>query len=94
MATCPRCDIPLEATTYAGVDIESCTRCGGRWLDPDSLKAIVDTPEPAPSGGQPGTTDRARTSDHCGLTRLLDRRSTRSKRARSNLPRSDQATAT
>jgi len=54
MATCPRCDIPLEATTYAGVDIESCTRCGGRWLDPDSLKAIVDTPEPAPSGGQPG----------------------------------------
>jgi len=51
MSICPRCDAPLTATDYEEVELEACDRCGGRWLDPDSLKAIVDAP--APAGGPP-----------------------------------------
>ena len=50
MNTCPRCHVPLDAGEYEGVAVEICGRCGGRWLDPADLKAIIDT-APPPAGG-------------------------------------------
>jgi Zn-finger nucleic acid-binding protein len=44
MHTCPRCGTPLAATSYEGIDLETCGRCQGRWLYADDLKALVDTP--------------------------------------------------
>ena len=44
--TCPRCGIALAAARYGGVDVEVCARCGGRWLDPEHLKTILDEVEP------------------------------------------------
>jgi len=49
MSTCPRCHLTLDTTDYQGVDLESCSRCGGQWLDPEHLRSILDTVE-APAG--------------------------------------------
>jgi Zn-finger nucleic acid-binding protein len=43
MNPCPRCNLPLSSETHGDIVMEHCDRCGGWWMDPDDLKAILDT---------------------------------------------------
>ena len=43
--TCPRCAAALSTVLYEGIEIETCKRCGGNWLDADELGQIVRTVE-------------------------------------------------
>jgi Zn-finger nucleic acid-binding protein len=45
MNLCPRCHVPLSDEEYDGVAVKACGGCGGRWLDPDDLRAILDAAE-------------------------------------------------
>ena len=38
---CPRCDTTLRTIDYEGVAIETCSSCGGEWLDDTELGHIV-----------------------------------------------------
>ena len=38
---CPRCDTTLSTIDYEGVAIETCSSCGGEWLDDTELGHIV-----------------------------------------------------
>jgi Zn-finger nucleic acid-binding protein len=50
MTPCPRCNGPLTAGEAYGRTIPTCAQCGGRWLDPSDLRAILDeAPLPAAS---------------------------------------------
>jgi Zn-finger nucleic acid-binding protein len=40
---CPRCTLPLEAEKHAGINVERCPRCKGRWLDHDELEQLEET---------------------------------------------------
>ena len=40
---CPRCDGNLVAKIYEGVEIDSCNKCGGHWLDFSELTKIIET---------------------------------------------------
>jgi Zn-finger nucleic acid-binding protein len=42
MHPCPRCNIPLGVEEHGDIVMETCDRCGGRWMDPDTLKAILE----------------------------------------------------
>jgi uncharacterized protein len=42
---CPRCDSELKTIDYEGAKIETCSSCGGEWLDNAELKQIVQTVE-------------------------------------------------
>jgi Zn-finger nucleic acid-binding protein len=42
MNPCPRCHVPLLAEEYGDIVMEHCERCGGRWMDPEDLKAVLD----------------------------------------------------
>lgn len=42
MNPCPRCQIPLLAEEHGDIVLERCDRCGGRWMTPDDLKAVLD----------------------------------------------------
>ncbi len=54
MSTCPRCNTCLTAAEQEGVGLDSCDRCGGRWIEPDGLKALAERPAPqAEEAGQP-----------------------------------------
>jgi Zn-finger nucleic acid-binding protein len=35
----------MQSIDYEGVEIETCDRCGGEWLDPNELKSIVSARE-------------------------------------------------
>src|SRR5437762_1589782 len=48
MSTCPRCAVALQSAELQGARLEACGRCGGRWLDPEALRTILDAGEPAP----------------------------------------------
>ena len=38
---CPRCDGALKESTYDGVQIDTCDKCGGVWLDAGELAQVV-----------------------------------------------------
>ena len=38
---CPRCDTSLTTTNIEGVDIETCGKCGGVWLDSSEFERIT-----------------------------------------------------
>lgn len=42
MNPCPRCQIPLTGEQHGDIVMQRCEKCGGRWIDPDDLKAILD----------------------------------------------------
>ncbi len=42
MNPCPRCHVPMTSEEHGDIVMERCERCGGRWMDPEDLKAIVD----------------------------------------------------
>lgn len=42
---CPSCQSYLRSIVYEGIEIESCDRCGGEWLDSDEIKKITDIRE-------------------------------------------------
>ncbi|HUU97321.1 MAG TPA: zf-TFIIB domain-containing protein [Phycisphaerae bacterium] len=42
---CPACQTGVEATTYEGVQIETCPSCGGEWLDAGELRQIAKARE-------------------------------------------------
>jgi uncharacterized protein len=46
---CPRCDGKLEETTFEGVSIDTCDKCGGVWLDSGELEQL--TKHEGESGG-------------------------------------------
>jgi Zn-finger nucleic acid-binding protein len=41
MSLCPRCRIDLSVQEYNDSRLEECRRCGGKWLDPATLKEII-----------------------------------------------------
>jgi Zn-finger nucleic acid-binding protein len=43
---CPRCGVRLEANKYAGIAVERCPSCNGRWLDRQELEQLEETEEP------------------------------------------------
>lgn len=43
MNPCPRCNLPMSTEEHGDIVMEHCGRCGGWWMDPEDLKAIVDT---------------------------------------------------
>jgi Zn-finger nucleic acid-binding protein len=42
MSVCPRCDVQLTGGEAYGVKALTCGRCGGWWLGPADLRAILD----------------------------------------------------
>lgn len=42
---CPRCDGKLAPHNYEGVEIDSCEKCGGSWLDLKELTHIIQNEE-------------------------------------------------
>lgn len=42
MNPCPRCNIPLLTEEHGDIVMERCELCGGRWMTPDDLKAVLD----------------------------------------------------
>lgn len=38
---CPRCDGKLETSNFEGVEIDTCTKCGGVWLDSGELEQLT-----------------------------------------------------
>jgi uncharacterized protein len=41
MKPCPRCHIPLLVEEHGDITMERCSRCGGRWMDPEDLKGVL-----------------------------------------------------
>ena len=39
---CPRCDEPLVAFEFKGVEIDRCVSCGGTWLDTGELEWLAE----------------------------------------------------
>jgi Zn-finger nucleic acid-binding protein len=42
MNPCPRCHLPLIVEEHGDIVMQRCERCGGRWMRPDDLKAVID----------------------------------------------------
>ncbi len=42
MNPCPCCHDPMLAEEHGDIVMERCDRCGGRWMEPSDLKAILD----------------------------------------------------
>ena len=38
---CPKCDGTLQAVMFEGVEIDTCDKCGGVWLDANELDALT-----------------------------------------------------
>lgn len=38
---CPRCEGTLNATSFEGVEIDTCDKCGGVWLDSGELEQLT-----------------------------------------------------
>ncbi|MDQ3473530.1 MAG: zf-TFIIB domain-containing protein [Acidobacteriota bacterium] len=38
---CPRCDGSLQTNNFEGVDIDTCEKCGGVWLDSGELEQLT-----------------------------------------------------
>ncbi len=38
---CPRCDGSLKMNNFEGVDIDTCEKCGGVWLDSGELEQLT-----------------------------------------------------
>jgi hypothetical protein len=38
---CPRCDGALEESTFQGLSINTCEKCGGVWLDSGELEQLA-----------------------------------------------------
>jgi uncharacterized protein with PIN domain len=38
---CPRCDGKLETSSFEGVEIDTCDKCGGVWLDSGELEQLT-----------------------------------------------------
>jgi Zn-finger nucleic acid-binding protein len=43
---CPKDGYDLASSTYHGVQIETCPRCGGMWLDAGELDAVAHEERP------------------------------------------------
>lgn len=39
---CPKCYSQLEQTSYRGIQVDSCSECGGMWLDLQELDQLED----------------------------------------------------
>ena len=39
--SCPRCDGTLKTNNFEGVDIDTCDKCGGVWLDSGELEQLT-----------------------------------------------------
>ena len=40
---CPKCDSEFETVTYANVDVDRCTNCGGIWFDAGEKDGLEQT---------------------------------------------------
>lgn len=38
---CPRCDGSLKTNSFEGVEIDTCEKCGGVWLDSGELEQLT-----------------------------------------------------
>lgn len=55
MNPCPRCKVPLSVEEHGDIVMERCQSCGGYWMEPDNLKAILDLIRLPVSGSLPRT---------------------------------------
>lgn len=39
--SCPRCDGTLKPNSFEGVEIDTCEKCGGVWLDSGELEQLT-----------------------------------------------------
>ncbi len=39
--SCPRCDGTLKTNHFEGVDVDTCEKCGGVWLDSGELEQLT-----------------------------------------------------
>jgi Zn-finger nucleic acid-binding protein len=53
MNLCPRCNVSLKVEQHGDIVMERCERCGGHWMQPDDLKAILDLIHLPVSGSLP-----------------------------------------
>jgi Zn-finger nucleic acid-binding protein len=44
---CPDCQQPLAAQTYDGVNLDTCPKCAGVWLDPGELRKLMSAEKDA-----------------------------------------------
>jgi len=49
---CPQCQIPLTASEYLGVKVNSCLQCDGKWLTSESLEQIIVQSKLTETGGE------------------------------------------
>ncbi|HZV04849.1 MAG TPA: zf-TFIIB domain-containing protein [Gemmataceae bacterium] len=42
MNLCPRCKIPLLTEHHGEIVMTCCEHCGGHWMDPEDLRAVLD----------------------------------------------------
>ncbi len=42
---CPKCDGTLQGVMFEGVEIDTCDKCGGVWLDANELAALTRSDE-------------------------------------------------
>lgn len=40
---CPKCNKPLEAKNYKGIEVDACDNCEGMWLNSEELDQLEDT---------------------------------------------------
>ena len=40
---CPKCSITLSSKRYEGIEIDTCDKCQGTWLDAGELTKIIET---------------------------------------------------
>jgi uncharacterized protein len=48
---CPRCDGVLKPSTFDGVQIDTCDKCGGVWLDAGELEQVIKSESSGWLGG-------------------------------------------
>jgi uncharacterized protein len=42
---CPKCEDQLQGVVFEGVQIDTCDKCGGAWLDANELAALTKRDE-------------------------------------------------
>ncbi len=42
---CPKCDGTLQGVMFEGIEIDTCDKCGGVWLDANELAALTRSDE-------------------------------------------------
>jgi Zn-finger nucleic acid-binding protein len=76
---CPKCkNVEMVAHTHEGVEVDRCTGCGGVWLDPGEITAVlnqqlgplIEQGEVTELGEDPRLSRRPATCARCGVAMM------------------------